>query len=95
MYYILREEGKVLVETDPLWDPEKHTFTYQLNQVTFELYDEQQILYPPPHTITHYTPTHFSWHSKSFLVSFSNVSDESLPLHYHLLYPTSCSLTIQ
>ncbi|KAL5517410.1 hypothetical protein EMCRGX_G002951 [Ephydatia muelleri] len=39
----LREEGKVLVETDPLWDPEKHTFTYQLNQVTFELYDEQQI----------------------------------------------------
>ena len=41
-----REEGKVVDESDPLWDPENYTFTYKLNQETYELYDEQQILYP-------------------------------------------------
>ena len=30
-----------------LSDPEKFTFTYKMREETYELYDEQQILYPP------------------------------------------------
>ena len=36
-----------MVEDDGvLTDPEKFTFTYRLRDDTYELYDEQQILYP-------------------------------------------------
>ena len=41
-----REQGFVVDEFILLWDPEKFTFTYQMKDQTYELYDEQQILYP-------------------------------------------------
>ena len=33
-------------EFGALWDPENFTFTYKMSKETYELYDEQQILYP-------------------------------------------------
>ena len=39
-----REEG-VIEEGGPLVDAEKFTLTYKLKEDTYELYDEQQILY--------------------------------------------------
>lgn len=35
----------MLEEYGAIWDPENFTFTYKMNGETYELYDEQQILY--------------------------------------------------
>ena len=40
----------MIAEDGPLVDPEKFTFTYKMKDDTYELYDEQQILYPS-HTV--------------------------------------------
>ena len=39
-----------------IWDPENFTFTYKMEGETYELYDEQQILYPS------LIPNYASWH---------------------------------
>ena len=45
-----REQGYILEEEIGfLGDPENFTFTYQMNGETYELYDEQQLLYPQQH----------------------------------------------
>ena len=36
----------MLEEYGSIWDPENFTFTYRMDGETYELYDEQQILYP-------------------------------------------------
>jgi hypothetical protein len=36
----------MMEEYGSIWDPENFTFTYKMNEETYELYDEQQILYP-------------------------------------------------
>ena len=42
-----REQGYILEEEIGFFgDPENFTFTYQMDGETYELYDEQQILYP-------------------------------------------------
>ena len=46
MHNANRDEGHVTQECDFLWDPEKFTLTYEMNSTVYELYDEQQILYP-------------------------------------------------
>lgn len=48
-----REQAGLSVEdTGTLWDPENFTFTYTVNTDKYELYDEQQILYPYKFTST-------------------------------------------
>ena len=44
MYF--REQDLMMEEYGSIWDPENFTFTYKMNGETYELYDEQQILYP-------------------------------------------------
>ena len=41
-----RDQGHIVQELDILWDPERFTFTYEMNGKIYELYDGQQILYP-------------------------------------------------
>lgn len=39
----LRDQGHIVQELDILWDPERFTFTYEMNGKIYELYDGQQI----------------------------------------------------
>lgn len=41
-----REQDLMMEEYGAIWDPENFTFTYKMDGETYELYDEQQILYP-------------------------------------------------
>ena len=50
----VRRETGMIEEDGVLSDAEEFTFTYKLRDDTYELYDEQQILYPTSHT----SPTH-------------------------------------
>ena len=43
---LFREQDLMMEEFGSLWDPENFTFTYKMDGETYELYDEQQILYP-------------------------------------------------
>ena len=57
---LFRDEGHIVQEFNFLWDPEKFTLTYLMNGEIYELYDEQQILYP---TSNYIIPSHFYCYS--------------------------------